>query len=118
MPRKNPASMFDAAELWQKAVERLEEGIELRWRVKSYGYAVNIRQKCYSWRKKQLQLAAERIGEIPGMTPSTPYDVFSISIRMPGDKPVQPGENPSGKYEYFDLVFYTESLQGEEITDD
>lgn len=106
--RKQADNYYDVAELWQMATEKGR----LRYRVRSHGQAVSLRQRAYKWRKRQLELTADRLGEIPGIPPTTPYDVFTISIRDPDDNYIPPGQKGTPPGEYFDLVFYIREAGG------
>ena len=118
-------SLYDAAEIWQQA---LAQG-GLRFRMLSWGKAVRMRQRCYTWRKELLRQQVEREGEVPGIPSTTEYHDFSISLEDENKVKLQPGskkKNPNFAYEgkYFDLVFFIPdaevygqflSLDGEEI---
>ncbi len=108
MTRKKADDYFDAAQLW----EGMQERGGGRYRVRNYGTAVSLRQRCYKWRLRQQELTAQRLGETPGIPPSTPYDGYKISLRDSNDQPVITGK-PSGEHTHFDLLFYVEDLSGE-----
>ena len=114
MARKTADNYFDVAELWGLALDRGG----LRYRLNSYGKAVSLRQRCYRWRKRQLELTGERMGDIPGIPPSTPYDVYAISIRDDQDIGIAVGTKGTPVSRHFDLVFYTREAGGEIIEEE
>ncbi len=77
MPNQPTSSYSDVAPIMKAASEQ-EAG--LLYRLPTYNQAVNFRQRCYRWRKNMLKLAAQQMGEVPGLEPSTAYDSLQLTI--------------------------------------
>jgi hypothetical protein len=97
----------------QKAVET--DG--LRYRVSSWGKAVNFRQRCYTYRSRLRRLAEKRMGEVPGMEPSIPEDSITIRIEdMDGFNWSSKRPPLSNRAENYDVVLAHRAIDGQTLT--
>jgi hypothetical protein len=63
------------------AALRSERGI--RYRLPTWGKALNFRQRCYRFRARYREEEKQRLGNIPGIIPRSPYDSLFIQIESP-----------------------------------
>lgn len=106
MSFKLPA-FSDVQQIMEEAIAR--GGV--RFRVSSWGKAVNMRQRCYRFRKAQQKLAREQLGFVPGVPISTPFDSLEITIEdQLGAKLIQ---RPTETKAKFDLVLRHREPDGE-----
>lgn len=113
MVRKPTASYGDVQPVMRQAVN--SEGV--RYRVKSFGAAINFRQRCYSYRMRLREIAAERMGEIPGADISIPEDSIYIRIEdMNGRNWTSKSPSKDKKKFPFDVVLTHRELEGQLLT--
>ena len=78
MPRSSkkhsPAAYQDVKYVMDLAVQKPG----LIYRLKSYGAAVNFKQRCNQYRNLLREMAGEQVIHVPGFRPSTAYDTIII----------------------------------------
>lgn len=94
-------SFSDVLPIINEAASR-ERGV--RFRVPSWGKAVNFRQRCYAYRAREQRAAEQRAREIPGLESSTIYDTLTIAIEDIYGTRYGPGNRPENKAQPFDVV--------------
>ena len=114
MPRKKPTASFgDIQPIMKQAVN--SEGV--RYRVRTYGDAINFRQRCYSYRSRLRDKAADRMGEIPGMEVSIPEDSIHIQIVDMKGRNWSAKAPPKGDKKFpFDVLLTHKEITGELLT--
>lgn len=109
--KKNPATSYgDVRPIMESAAESMRG---VRYRLSSFGAAINFRMRCYMFRRAAQDLAAEQLGPVPGIAASTPYDSLSISIEDQhgcswNRRPENLQEHP-----YFDVVLRHNAPKGQ-----
>lgn len=106
MTRPLPA-FADVQQVMDKAAERPSG---LRYRLHTYGAAVNFRQRCYKFRVKQQEHMKESYGMVPGYLPTTPYDDLEIAIESPSGERLK--RRPTEHFKFYDVVFRHREPQG------
>lgn len=88
----------------------------LIYRLPSFGKAVNFRQRCYRYMAMQRRLAADRMGEMPGVAPPDPYPGLMIALREAGTtNPVRTKDQCPGAC---DVVFTHRQPEGTLLDED
>ena len=108
MSQKSIASFGDVRAVMEKAAAA-PKGI--RYRLQTWGSAVNFRQRCYRFRKAELDLVRDRMGMVPGLPITTPYDSLEITIENDeGTKLIKKPTRPSAHY---DIVLKHREITGQ-----
>lgn len=111
MTKRSPAAYADVIEILDKAVATGS----LRYRCRTYGLAINFRQRCYGYRALAYQLANEQLGEVPGLRATTPYDGLEIIIQDSLGGTISRKGSPSP---YFDVLIQYRASKGFIVEDD
>ena len=100
----------DVQEVMERAVEA-DTG--LRYRLPSYGSAVNFRQRCYRFRSMQQQMLYKQVGNVPGAMLTTPYDDLELLITDTKGKRINRKTHTSNPAAPHDVVIRHRTPSGE-----
>lgn len=70
----SPAAYSDVRQIMDLAIQKPG----LRYRLKTYGAAVNFKQRCYNYRNLCREMVAETLLNLPGTRAETVYDILVI----------------------------------------